>query len=97
MDMAELLGDAKRRGYTLNFAFDEGKLRCPDTGERFGPDDATIVYSQAVDEGTDPGDDATLYLIEADGRKGYLMVSDSFHADPRKAAFIDRLLKKRGD
>lgn len=97
MDLAELLGDARRRGYTVNFGYEEGALCCPDTGDRFGPEDAQIVYSQAVDEGTDPGDDATLYLIEvANGRKGYLMVSDSFHADPRKAAFIDRLLRKRG-
>ncbi len=48
------------------------------------------------DCGTDPGDDVTMYLIESNsGRKGYLILSDSFHADPRKAAFIDALLSKR--
>ena len=48
------------------------------------------------ESGTDPGDDVTMYLIESTGGlKGYLILSDSFHADPRKAAFIDALLSKR--
>jgi len=52
-----------------------------------------IVESVSLDNGTDPGDDVTLYLIESSaGLKGYLMLSDSFHADPEKAAFIDALL-----
>ncbi len=98
MDMAELLGEARRRGFTVNFAFEGAQLRCPETGDRFGPEDAKLVHSQAVDMGTDPGDDATLYLIEAgNGRKGYLLVADSFHADPQKAAFIDKLLRSRTD
>ena len=48
------------------------------------------------DGGTNPGDDVTMYLIESTiGLNGYLMLSDSFHADPRKTAFIDTLLAKR--
>lgn len=98
MDMAELLGDARRRGFTVNFAFEGAQLRCPETGDCFDPEEAKLVHSQTVDTGTDPGDDATLYLIETtNGRKGYLLVSDSFHADPRKAAFIDKLLRSRTD
>jgi hypothetical protein len=48
------------------------------------------------DNGTDPGDDVTMYLIESrSGPQGYLILSDSFHTDPRKAAFIDALLTQR--
>jgi len=48
------------------------------------------------DNGTDPGDDVTMYLIgSSSGLNGYLILSDSFHTDPRKAAFIDALLTKQ--
>ena len=97
MDLAEILGDAQRRGFRLNFALEDDGVRCPETGRCFGRDDVKVVYSRSVDTGTDPGDDATIYLIETtDGRKGYLMVADSFHVDPRKAAFIRKLVRGRG-
>lgn len=92
--MAELLRDAEKRGFTRNFAVEGEELRCSTTGEHYGREQAKIVWSQAVDMGTDPGDDATLYLIETDsGAKGYVVVSDAFHADPHKAAFIASLAR----
>lgn len=97
MDIAEILSDAERRGYRLNFAIADDGVRCPETGRCFGSEDVKVIYSQSVDTGTDPGDDATVYLIETtDGRKGYLIVADSFHVDPRKAAFVRTLIGGRG-
>lgn len=94
-DLAELLRDAEKRGFTRNFAIEDDELCCSATGERYRREQAKVVSTQAVDMGTDPGDDATLYLIETDsGAKGYLILSDAFHADPRKAAFVEAL--KRG-
>jgi hypothetical protein len=92
MDLIDLLTDAKRRGFTHNFAYDDDCLHCADNDERVTANDARIVESNAVDVGTDPGDDATVYLIEtASGLRGYLITSDAFHTDPRKAAFVDGL------
>ena len=55
-----------------------------------------IVVSVTFDSGTDPDDDVTMYLIESTrGLKGCLILSDSFHMDPRKAAIIDALFSKR--
>lgn len=97
MDIAEILSDAERRGFRLNFALEDDAVRCPESGRCFGADDIRVVYSRSVDTGTDPGDDATVYLIETtDGRKGYLLVADSFHVEPRKAAFIQILVRDRG-
>jgi hypothetical protein len=91
-DISKLLRDAESRGYTRNFAIQGEALRCSETGECFAREEATIVWSQSVDMGTDPGDDATLYLIETtSGGKGYVLVADSFHVDPHKAAFLDSL------
>lgn len=97
-DISKLLRDAEARGYTRNFAIEDDALRCRESGQRFGCDDARIIWSQSVDMGTDPGDDATLYLIETTtGGKGYLLISSSFYADPRKAAFIDALARDQGN
>jgi len=93
---ARIVGPVNRP-YRLNFALEDEGLKCPETGKCFGAEDIKAVYSRSVDTGTDPGDDATIYLIETtDGRKGYLITADSFHVDPRKAAFIQNLVRGRG-
>ena len=89
-DLADYQAEAIANGYTHNFGFDERST--PSNIEN----KLRIVEYVSFDSGTDPGDDVTMYLIEsANGLKGYLILSDSFHADPRKAAFIDALLSKR--
>jgi hypothetical protein len=95
MGLAEVLSDAEARGFRRNLAWNAGELRCSETGECVAEQDARIVDSIAVDMGTDPADDATIYLIESAGSpKGYMILADPFHADPEKAAFIDRLLAR---
>ena len=86
-DLTDFQADTIARGYTHDFGFDS----------RSAPaNELRIVEYESFDCGTDPGDDVTMYLIEStSGLKGYLILSDSFHADPRKAAFIDALLAKR--
>ena len=89
-DLAELQAEVIARGYTYNFAFEARSSAAGIASE------LRVVESMAFDSGTDPGDDATIYLIEAgSGQKGYIILSDSFHADPRKAAFIDILLARQ--
>ncbi len=89
-DLADFQAEAVAAGYTHNFAFDGRSARADAAG------DLRVVEYVTFDSGTDPGDDVTMYLIESkSGLKGYLMLSDSFHTDPRKAAFIDALLTKR--
>ena len=88
-DLAQFQEEAAERGYTHDFGAGEKSLA---EMARANPH---IVSSATFDLGTDPGDDVTVYLIEAGREKGYLMVSDSFHADPRKAAFITKMLDSR--
>ncbi len=89
-DIADFQAEAIARGYTHDFAFDARSTPADIAKE------LRIVEYVAFDIGTDPGDDVTMYLIESrSGAKGYLILSDSFHTDPRKAAFIDTLLTKR--
>ncbi len=86
-ELADYQAEAIARGYTHDFGYD-AKSEAADiiNGLR-------IVEYTSFDSATDPGDDVTMYLIESTHQlKGYLILSDSFHTDPRKAAFIDVLL-----
>ena len=89
-DLADFQAESIALGYTHDFAFDIRSAPANITKE------LRIVEYVSFDGGTDPGDDVTMYLIESlSGPRGYLILSDSFHTDPRKAAFIDALLSKR--
>ena len=89
-DLTDFQADAIARGYTHDFGFDSKSAPADRINE------LRIVEYETFDCGTDPGDDVTMYLIEStSGLKGYLILSDSFHADPRKASFIDALLSRR--
>ena len=89
-NLADFQAEVIARGYTHDFAFDLRPAPADITNE------LRIVEYVAFDNGTDPGDDVTMYLIESrSGLQGYLILSDSFHSDPRKCAFIDVLLAKR--
>ncbi len=89
-NLADFQAEAIAHGYTHDFALDA----------RSAPADIAkelrVVEYVTFDNGTDPGDDVTMYLIgSSSGLNGYLILSDSFHTDPRKAAFIDALLTKQ--
>ena len=88
-DFTDFQAEIITRGYTHDFGID-AKSEAADI-----INELRIVEYVAFDSATDPGDEVTMYLIESSsGRKGYLILSDSFHADPRKAAFIDLLLSR---
>ncbi len=89
-DLADFQAEAIARGYTHDFAFDGRSAAADIAGE------LRVVEYMIFDCGTDPGDEVTMYLIDSTGElKGYLILSDSFHTDPRKAAFIDALLANK--
>ena len=89
-DLADFQAEAIARGYTHNFSF-HGKSVPENIASELH-----VVESVTFDSGTDPGDDVTMYLIDSSsGLKGYVILSDSFHTDPRKAAFIDALLNRQ--
>ncbi len=88
-NLADFQAEAIARGYTHDFAFEARSAAAANAEE------LRIVEYVTFDSGTDPGDDVSMYLIEStSGLKGYLVLSDSFHTDPRKAEFIDTLLAK---
>jgi len=87
MDLAELQDDVIARGFTRDFGDNDLLISV-------AMSDLHVVGSISFDGGTDPGDDATMYLIEAREENGYLLLSDSFHNSPQKTAFINALLSR---
>ena len=96
MTLAALQATAKEHGFTHHFMCEDGGVRSDGTGHLYNADELRLVHSSSTDHGTDPGDDATIFMIEAkDGTKGVMIVADAFHADPNKAEIIDQLRRNR--
>ena len=57
-DLADFQADAIARGYTHDFGFDLKSAPA---------DELRVVEYVTFDNGTDPGDDVTMYLIESKG------------------------------
>ena len=94
-DLAEAVEESKDKGYTHLFEVKKDCLKCDLDDSEFGIDKLHIVTSYHFDQGTDPGDDASLFLIETEsGIKGYLIAGATIYKDREKAEFLDSLLKK---
>lgn len=92
-DLAHLQAEVMAYGYTHDFSNDLQPLQIKRKNESLVLNELRVVETITFDTGTDPGDDTTMYLIESiHGQKGYLILPDSFHVDPRKAAFIEAVL-----
>ena len=95
-DLADAIEDIREKGYTHLFEVDDTHMKCKKIDEKFSIDQLRIVTSYQFDQGTDPGDDSSLYLIETDsGVKGYLVGGTTIYRDREKAEFLDRLLQKK--
>lgn len=92
MNLSDLQERACKLGFTHVFSASDNHVMCDGNQMKYHADELKIIDSQSVDSGTDPGDDATLYMIEAsDGTRGMLIVPDSFHTDRDKADLVDHL------
>ena len=92
-DLLELLG---RQGFDRCFDSRTGYLSLAGEQGTWNAEQTRVVDIIGLDGGTDPGDDVTVFLLETDpGIRGYLLVPDSFHTDPDKAALVDALMVRR--
>ncbi len=92
MNLSELQEIATLKGFTHHFSAAGNHVTCDGKEVSYSDNDLTIIDSRSVDSGTDPGDDATLYMIEAcDGTRGTLIVPSSFYTEHEKAELIDHL------
>ncbi|MDX1639590.1 MAG: hypothetical protein R3281_16620 [Balneolaceae bacterium] len=92
-NLAEAIESAKEKGYIHLFEVGENSLTCNELDREFSSDSLQIAASFHFDRGTNPGDDASLYLIETDtGAKGYIVTGYTTYTNRTKAEFLDKLL-----
>jgi hypothetical protein len=92
-DLADAVEDLKKKGYENLFEPDGDEFYCSRLNLREKVPNIKVVSSWTFDQGTDPGDESTIYALETTGGvKGYIITSFGMHVDRRKARLIDRLL-----
>ena len=92
MNLSELQEIATLKGFTHHFSATGNHITCDGKEVSYYAEDLTIIDSRSVDSGTDPGDDATLYMIEArEGTRGIMIFPCSLYTDHDKAELIDHL------
>ena len=95
-ELANELELLKDRGFDRCFNSGAGYLSLAGEQGTWNAEQTHVVDVISLDCGTDPGDDVTVFLLETDsGIRGYLLVPDSFHTDPDKAALVDALMASR--
>ena len=95
-DLADVLELLKRQGFDRCFDSRTGYLSLAGEKSRWTANQARVIDIIGLDCGTDPGDDVTVFLLETDsGIRGYVLLPDSFHTDPDKAALVDALMASR--
>jgi hypothetical protein len=95
-ELANVLELLKRQGFDRCFDSRTGYLSLAGEQGTWNAEQARVVDVIGLDGGSDPGDDVTVFLLETDsGIRGYLLVPDSFHTDPDKAALVDALMAPR--
>jgi len=95
-ELANELELLKRRGFDRCFNSRTGQLSLAGEQGTWNAGQVRVLDVIGLDGGTDPGDDVTVFLLETDsGIRGYLLVPDSFHTDPDKAALVDALMAWR--
>jgi len=84
--------DLRRRGFTTDLEVRDGALRETATGRRFRPEELAIVEHHRFEGESDPEDMSVVYAIESDdGARGIVMDAFGAYADPKLAAFLEKV------
>lgn len=94
-DLPTLMEEASERGFTSHFQIDAKNFRSKQSGRDFPLGEVHVVETIRKDQqSTDPGDEATLYLLEAqDGEKGMLIIGNPADLSPDERDLLEQLDK----
>lgn len=91
-DIPALLEEAAKRGFVKNFEIRATTLFCRETKRSYIDKTIRTVDIIQKDAGTDPGDEATLFLLEADdGERGILLIGNPATLSVQERAILDSL------
>jgi len=93
-DVAEILHDVKMRGYGLNFEIDGSEINCREKRTCFQTGQITLIEEIHAGRGSDPGDEATIMLLETEsGLRGFLILPNPAATTPQELEVIARIRK----
>lgn len=91
-DIPALMEEAEVKGFKHHFETQAKGLLCRETNTAYEMGQITVVDTLFKDAGTDPGDEATLYLLEAsDGERGMLLIGNPASLSPAERAVLEQL------
>lgn len=87
--VAEAVRDLEQRGFSANFELIGKIFQAVDSGNKFKPDDLTIVEHYRFEGSSDPEEMAVVYAIEAkDGTRGTLVDAYGAYSNPELSTFL---------
>lgn len=93
-DIPALMEEAESKGFTHHFETQSKALYCRETQTAYALGQIKIIETLFKDAGTDPGDEATLYLLEAeDGTRGMLLIGNPASLSAPERAVLDQLTR----
>lgn len=91
-DIPAMMEEAEAKGFRHQFETQARTLLCRDTNTAYELGTIKIIETLYKDAGTDPGDEATLYLLEAeDGVRGMLLIGNPASLSPAERAVLEQL------
>ncbi len=95
--MLEAVNSLTKRGFTFDFNFEDGFLRCSRIGKCYSPTDLLITEVYRFEGMSDPTDNAVVYAIESgDGIRGILVDAYGAYSDEYKDLFLKDIPVKTG-
>jgi len=96
--VSEAVNDLKKRGYTIDFNLEEGKIVCNKTPLVLQPKEFEITEVYRFEGDTDPADEAVVYAIESKhGQKGVLVNGYGPSADTMSDELVEKLKIKHSE
>jgi hypothetical protein len=87
--VAEAVRDLEQRGFSANFELIGKTFQAVGSGNKFKPDDLTIVEHYRFEGSSDPEEMAVVYAIEArDGTRGILVDAYGAYSNPELSTFL---------
>lgn len=94
--VAEAVNGLKKRGYSIDFNLEAGRIFCPQPKVALTPTDFEITEFYRFEGPSDPADEAVVYAIESrDGHKGVLVTGFGISAEGVGEEMVEKLTMRR--
>lgn len=82
------------KGFLMQFAVADSKLRCLQTGKSYDPSEISVVNFYRFEGISDPDDMSIIYAIKtSDGQKGTMIDAFGIYSNAGVGQFFDKIIK----